>query len=125
MRGLEKARGEWSLVTMAWNIKRMFRPQPGLRRKPVRPNAPQHRPGDSGSGQSHRALGRQNDRSKAANPPRPTNPRPQSDRLLDDTVQNVPGGLDLRHFDAALSDLVSDVTGAIQLAADAMAWRVA
>ena len=25
MRGLEKARGEWSLVTMAWNIKRMFK----------------------------------------------------------------------------------------------------
>ena len=24
MRGLEKARDEWSLVTMAWNIKRMF-----------------------------------------------------------------------------------------------------
>ena len=24
MRGLEKARGEWSLVAMAWNIKRMF-----------------------------------------------------------------------------------------------------
>ena len=24
LRGLEKARGEWSLVTMAWNIKRMF-----------------------------------------------------------------------------------------------------
>ena len=24
MRGLEKARGEWSLVTMAWNIKRIF-----------------------------------------------------------------------------------------------------
>jgi Transposase DDE domain len=24
MRGLEMARGEWSLVTMAWNIKRMF-----------------------------------------------------------------------------------------------------
>ena len=24
MRGLEKARGEWSLVTMAWNMKRMF-----------------------------------------------------------------------------------------------------
>ena len=23
MRGLTKARGEWSLVTMAWNIKRM------------------------------------------------------------------------------------------------------
>ena len=25
MRGLQKARGEWSLVTMAWNLKRMFR----------------------------------------------------------------------------------------------------
>src|SRR5258708_37048617 len=24
MRGLEKARGEWSLVTMAWNLKRML-----------------------------------------------------------------------------------------------------
>jgi hypothetical protein len=24
MRGLNKARGEWSLVTMAWNIKRLF-----------------------------------------------------------------------------------------------------
>ena len=24
MRGLDKARGEWSLVTMAWNVKRMF-----------------------------------------------------------------------------------------------------
>ena len=24
LRGLDKARGEWSLVTMAWNIKRMF-----------------------------------------------------------------------------------------------------
>jgi hypothetical protein len=24
MRGLEKVRGEWSLVTMAWNLKRMF-----------------------------------------------------------------------------------------------------
>ena len=24
MRGLEKVRGEWSLVTMAWNMKRMF-----------------------------------------------------------------------------------------------------
>ena len=23
MRGLDKAQGEWSLVTMAWNIKRM------------------------------------------------------------------------------------------------------
>ena len=25
MRGLEKARGEWSLVKMAWNLKRMFK----------------------------------------------------------------------------------------------------
>ena len=24
LRGLNGARGEWSLVTMAWNIKRMF-----------------------------------------------------------------------------------------------------
>ena len=24
LRGLDKARGEWSLATMAWNIKRMF-----------------------------------------------------------------------------------------------------
>jgi len=24
LRGLDRVRGEWSLVTMAWNIKRMF-----------------------------------------------------------------------------------------------------
>ena len=24
LRGLEKVRGEWSLVTLAWNLKRMF-----------------------------------------------------------------------------------------------------
>jgi hypothetical protein len=24
LRGLEKVRGEWKLVTMAWNMKRMF-----------------------------------------------------------------------------------------------------
>jgi hypothetical protein len=24
LRGLEKVQGEWSLVTMAWNMKRMF-----------------------------------------------------------------------------------------------------
>ena len=24
LRGLEKVRGEWKLVTMSWNIKRMF-----------------------------------------------------------------------------------------------------
>jgi len=24
LRGLDKVKGEWSLVTMAWNMKRMF-----------------------------------------------------------------------------------------------------
>jgi hypothetical protein len=24
LRGLDKVRGEWNLVTMAWNMKRMF-----------------------------------------------------------------------------------------------------
>ncbi len=24
LRGIDQARGEWSLVTMAWNLKRMF-----------------------------------------------------------------------------------------------------
>jgi hypothetical protein len=41
--------------------------------------------------------------------------------VLDDTAQNVPGGLELP---AVLSDLASDVTGAIQQAADGMAGRV-
>ena len=45
--------------------------------------------------------------------------------ILDDTAQNVPGGLDLRQIDALLSDLASDVTGTLQRAADAMAERVA
>ncbi len=45
--------------------------------------------------------------------------------ILDDTAQNVPGGLDLRHIDALLFDLASDVTGTIQRAADALAERVA
>ena len=45
--------------------------------------------------------------------------------ILDDTAQNLPGGLDLRHIDALLSDLASDVTGTIQRAADAWAGRVA
>ena len=45
--------------------------------------------------------------------------------ILDDTAQNVPGGLDLCSIDALLSDLASHVTGTIQRAADAMAWRVA
>lgn len=29
LRGLKKAKGEWALVTMAWNIKRMYALQPG------------------------------------------------------------------------------------------------
>ena len=45
--------------------------------------------------------------------------------ILDDTAQNVPGGLDLRQIEALLSDLSSEVTGTIQRAADAMAERVA
>jgi hypothetical protein len=45
--------------------------------------------------------------------------------ILDDTAQNVPGGLDLHSIDALLSDLASDVTGTIQRAADAMSGRVA
>jgi hypothetical protein len=44
--------------------------------------------------------------------------------ILDDTAQNVPGGLDLRYIDALLADLASDVKGTIQGAADAMAGRV-
>jgi len=31
LRGLEKVRGEWSLVTMAWNLKRMFTLAPAYR----------------------------------------------------------------------------------------------
>jgi hypothetical protein len=45
--------------------------------------------------------------------------------LLDDTAQNVPGGLDLCQMDALLSDLTSDVTGTIQQAADAKAENMA
>jgi hypothetical protein len=45
--------------------------------------------------------------------------------ILDDTAQNIPGGLDLRFIDALLSDLASDVTGTIRRAADAIAGRVA
>jgi hypothetical protein len=45
--------------------------------------------------------------------------------ILDDTAQNVPGGLDLRSIDALLADLASDVAGTIRRAADAMAGRVA
>ena|SRR5258708_3828782 len=42
--------------------------------------------------------------------------------ILDDTAQNVPGGLDLRDAEAILADLAADLTGTIQHAADGMAW---
>ncbi len=45
--------------------------------------------------------------------------------ILDDTAQNVPGGLDLHQIDALLSDLTSDVTGTIQRAAGAIAENMA
>jgi hypothetical protein len=45
--------------------------------------------------------------------------------ILDDTAQNVPGSLDLRDAEAVLADLASDLTCAIQRAADDMAGRVA
>jgi hypothetical protein len=45
--------------------------------------------------------------------------------ILDDTAQNVPGSLDLRDAEGVLADLASDVTGAIQKAADEMAGRPA
>jgi hypothetical protein len=45
--------------------------------------------------------------------------------ILDDTAQNVPGRLDLPHIEAVLADLASDVTGAIQHAAEDMAERIA
>jgi hypothetical protein len=41
--------------------------------------------------------------------------------VLDDTAQNIPGRVDFGDVSAALSDLASDVTGTIRLAADAMA----
>ena len=44
--------------------------------------------------------------------------------ILDDTAQNVPGGLDLRQ-DALLADLASEATGTIQRAAEALAEEVA
>jgi len=34
--------------------------------------------------------------------------------ILDDTAQNIPGGLDLRQVDALLADLASEATGTIQ-----------
>ena len=45
--------------------------------------------------------------------------------ILDDTAQNVPSSLDLRDAEGLLADLASNVTGAIQHAADDMAGRPA
>jgi hypothetical protein len=44
--------------------------------------------------------------------------------ILDDTAQNTPGGLDLCDAEAILVDLASDLSGAIQRAAEEMAGRV-
>ena len=44
--------------------------------------------------------------------------------LLDDTAQNTPGRLDLCDAEAILANLASDLTGAIQRAAEEMAGRV-
>ena len=43
--------------------------------------------------------------------------------VADDTAQNAPGKLEFCHIEAILSDLASDVTDAIQHAADDMAGR--
>ena len=45
--------------------------------------------------------------------------------ILDDTAQNVPGGLDVRSVSALLSDLTSEATGTLRRAADAMAQNTA
>ena len=45
--------------------------------------------------------------------------------ILDQTEQNVPGGLDLRQIAALLSDLASTVAGTLQNAVECMARRVA
>jgi hypothetical protein len=44
--------------------------------------------------------------------------------VLDDTAQNTPGRLDLTDAEAILADLASDLTGAIQNAANQMDGRV-
>ena len=45
--------------------------------------------------------------------------------VLDDTAQNVPGGLELRQVDSLRSDLASDMSGTLQHAVERMAWRLA
>jgi hypothetical protein len=44
--------------------------------------------------------------------------------LLDDTARNVPGGFDVRHVEALLSDLTSEAVGVVQQAADELVGRV-
>jgi hypothetical protein len=45
--------------------------------------------------------------------------------VLDDTAQNVPGGLDLPDAEGILADLAADLIGPIQHAADVLAGRIA
>jgi hypothetical protein len=45
--------------------------------------------------------------------------------ILDDTSQNVPGGLDLRDIEAVLADLAADLSGTLRNAAEGLAGRVA
>jgi hypothetical protein len=45
--------------------------------------------------------------------------------VLDDTAQNVPGGLDLLDAEGLLADLAADLTDTIQRAADGMAGWLA
>jgi hypothetical protein len=44
--------------------------------------------------------------------------------ILDDTAQNTPGRLDLCDAEGILADLASDLSGALQRAAEEMAGRV-
>ena len=44
--------------------------------------------------------------------------------VLDDTAQNIPGGIDRRQIEALLSDLTSEVSGTLQNAAYDLAGRV-
>ena len=43
--------------------------------------------------------------------------------VLDDIAQSLPGGPDLRHIDALVSNLASGMTGAIHYAVDGLARR--
>ena len=45
--------------------------------------------------------------------------------ILDDTAENLPGGLDLGQVNDLLSDLRSDVAGTLRNAAEGLPGRVA